>query len=317
MHLSAGTKLGPYEIVAPLGSGGMGEVYRARDLGLDRTVAIKVLPEAFAEDGERLARFEREAKLLASLNHPNIAILFGFDRAGSIPFLAMEMVPGETLAERIKKGPLPLDEAVPLFVQIAHGLEDAHANGVVHRDLKPANIKLTPQGKIKILDFGLAKVFASSAEEGQDMANSPTISAGATLRGEVLGTASYMSPEQARGKQVDKRTDIWSFGCVLFEALTGISPFRGETITDTLAAIVRADPDWQRVPTNTPYAIRRLLRRCLEKDVSRRLHDIADARIELEETIAKPGSDDVSGAGFEGSGALRAATSSVSGALPV
>ncbi|HET9886164.1 MAG TPA: serine/threonine-protein kinase, partial [bacterium] len=291
MALTPGTKLGSYEIVGPLGAGGMGEVYRARDVRLDRTVAIKVLPDAFAQDADRLARFEREAKLLASLNHPNIAILFGFDRAGSTPFLTMEMVAGETLAARIAKAPLPLDEAMPLFVQIAHGLEDAHANGVVHRDLKPANIKLTPQGKIKILDFGLAKAFASNIEDGQDMANSPTITAGATLRGEVLGTASYMSPEQARGKQVDKRTDIWAFGCVLFETLTGVSPFRGETIADTLAAIVRAEPEWKHLPAETPHAIRRLLRRCLEKDVNRRLHDIADARIELEEQIANRDDD--------------------------
>ncbi len=286
MSLNPGTRLGSYEVLGPLGAGGMGEVYSARDTRLDRTVAIKVLPDAFASDQERLTRFEREAKLLASLNHPNVATLYGFDTTGGVSYLAMELVPGETLAERIQRGPIPVDEALPLFIQIALGLEAAHQNGVIHRDLKPANIKVTPDDKVKVLDFGLAKAYDTATEMSPGLSASPTMTAAATIRGEIMGTAGYMSPEQARGKPVDRRTDVWAFGCVVYEALTGNSPFTGETITDTLAAVVRADPEWEKLPADLPRPFRKLLRRCLEKDANRRLHDIADARIELEEVLS-------------------------------
>jgi serine/threonine-protein kinase len=287
VSLTSGTRLGAYEILAPIGAGGMGEVYQARDTKLGREVAIKVLPEAFSEDKERLARFEREARLLASLNHPNIATLHGLEESADTHYLVMELVPGETLGERIQRGLIPIDEALPLFTQIAEGLEAAHEKGVIHRDLKPGNIKVTPEGKVKVLDFGLAKAFA---EEGAatDLSQSPTMTREATQAGVIMGTAAYMSPEQARGKTVDKRADIWAFGCCLYEALTGRKAFGGETVTDVFAAIVRAEPRWDALPPPTPQSIRRLLPRCLEKDPNRRLHDIADARIELETAPAEP-----------------------------
>ncbi len=284
MALLSGTRLGPYEIVAPLGAGGMGEVYRARDTSLSRDVAIKVLPADVVADPERLARFKREAQLLAALNHPNIAAIHGLDQADGKPFLVLELVEGEDLAERLKRGPIPLDEALPIAKQVAEALEEAHEHGIVHRDLKPANIKLTPDGKVKVLDFGLAKAYSDGAEgtSTPDVSHSPTLTRG-TEAGVILGTAAYMSPEQARGRPVDRRTDVWAFGCVLFEALAGRRPFDGETITDILAAIVRQEPPWERLPPATPEAIRRLLRRCLEKDPRQRLHSIADARIEIGE----------------------------------
>ena len=263
MLLSAGQKLAHYEILELVGQGGMGEVYRARDTKLGRDVAINVLPEAFAQDQERLSRFKREAKLLVSLNHSNIATLHGLEQSGPHHYLVMEFVEGETLADRIAKGPVPIDEALALFGQIAEGLEAAHDNGVIHRDLKPDNIKITPDGKPKILDFGLAK--ARDQQPGSNRSESPTVTKG-TLAGVILGTASYMSPEQASGRSVDTRTDIWSFGVVLWEALLGRPLFTGETVSHVLAAVLRDEIDWSALPGGTPRAVRRLLRRCLERE---------------------------------------------------
>ncbi len=271
MPLSVGDRLGPYEILAPIGAGGMGEVYRARDSKLEREVAIKVLPAALAQDPERLARFEREAKVLAALNHPNIAAIYGVEERA----LVMELVPGESL-----KGPLPLETALSYAKQIADALEAAHEKGIVHRDLKPANIMVTPEGVVKVLDFGLAAVAQSS--DPSNPANSPTLTISPTRAGMILGTAAYMSPEQARGKGVDKRADIWAFGVVLYEMLTGKRLFEGETISDTLAAVLKTDPDLTHVPAQA----QRLLRRCLEKDPRKRLRDIGDARIEIDELVA-------------------------------
>jgi serine/threonine protein kinase/Tol biopolymer transport system component len=289
MTLATGTRLGPYEIVGALGAGGMGEVYRARDTRLGREVALKVLPAEFAADAERMARFEREAKVLASLNHPNIASIYGFeDSSGAgapARALVMELVEGQTLGERIAKR-LPLDEALPIAKQIAEGLEYAHERGIVHRDLKPANVKITPDGVVKILDFGLAKALEGDGAIGSDPASSPTMSRLATQAGIILGTAAYMSPEQAKGKSVDRRADIWAFGCVLYEMLTGKKPFGGETITDILASVVRAEPDWAALPAGTPAAIPILLRRCLRKDAKQRLQAIGDARIAIDETLS-------------------------------
>ena len=280
--LDAGDRLGVYEIVALIGVGGMGEVYRARDTKLGRDVAIKVLPEELARERERLDRFEREAKLLAALNHTNIATLYGFEESGTQQFLVMELVEGETLAERIARGPIPIDEALPLFIQIAEGLYAAHEKGIIHRDLKPSNIKITPEGQIKILDFGLAKAFASKDDVLAEASQSPTLTKGTAL-GVIMGTAAYMSPEQARGKSVDKRTDIWAFGCCLYEALTGRKVFDGETVADVIGAVVHKEPRWDVLPSNTPGRARILLDRCLRKDARRRLHDIADACLELDE----------------------------------
>jgi serine/threonine protein kinase len=286
MSFEPGSRLGAHEILAPIGVGGMGEVYRARDTKLGREVAIKVLPEAFSQDKERLDRFEREARLLASLNHPNIATLHGLEESDGIRFLVMELVEGETLAERIARGSIPVEEALALFKQIAEGLEAAHDKGVIHRDLKPANVKVTPEGKIKVLDFGLAKAFAEE-QPPPNLSESPTIARG-TATGVILGTAPYMSPEQARGKAVDKRADIWAFGCCLFESLTGKSPFLGETVTDTIARIVEREPDWKALPQDTPASALRLLRQCLQKNPGRRLRDIGDARLQIEDTAGEP-----------------------------
>jgi serine/threonine protein kinase len=288
MSLTSGTKLGPYEIQSLLGAGGMGEVYRARDSRLNRDVAIKVLPIIFASDAERMARFQREAQLLASLNHPNIASIYGLEEKDGVRALVMELVEGPTLAVRIGAGPILIEEALPIARQIAEALESAHEKGIIHRDLKPANIKLTPDGTVKVLDFGLAKALDSPDSNLADSANSPTLTA-ATRIGVILGTAAYMSPEQAKGKAVDRRTDIWAFGCVLYEMLTGKPPFAGETITDTLAAVVRAEPEWELLPKNTPLAIRELLRRCLQKDPKERLRDIGDVRIELKQFLSGSG----------------------------
>lgn len=266
----------------------MGVVWKAVDTTLDREVAIKILPDAFAKNAERLARFEREAKLLASLNHPNLATVFGVHDSdpstASGRFLAMELVPGEDLAQRLSRGRLPFDESVGIARQIAGALEVAHGRGVVHRDLKPANIRVTPDGTVKILDFGLAKAMASHAAEGADPSLSPTMTSVGSVAGVLLGTAGYMSPEQARGQDVDERSDIWSFGCVLWECLTQQRLFGGETASDSIGAILHTEPDWTRLPEGTPPAMRRLLRRCLAKDPRKRLHHIADARLELEET---------------------------------
>ncbi len=285
MPLGKGSRLGPYEIVSAIGAGGMGEVYRARDTKLSREVALKVLPEAFASDAERMGRFEREAKVLASLNHPNIASIYGFEESGGVRALVMELVEGQTLADRIANSPIPLDEALPVAMQICEGLEYAHERGIVHRDLKPANVKITPDGVVKLLDFGLAKALEGKAA-ATDPSSSPTLSRLATQAGIILGTAAYMAPEQAKGKAVDRRADIWAFGCVLYEMLTGKQTFGGETGSDILAAVIKEEPDWSLLPVDTPPAIRYLLRRCLKKDAKQRLRDIGDARITIDEALS-------------------------------
>ena len=278
-----GRTVSHYRVIEKIGEGGMGEVYLADDLSLSRKVAIKLLPWVFAEDPERLARFEREAKLLASLNHPNIAAIHGLERtASSSPLIIMELIEGETLAQRIAKGPLPVDEALGVCRQIAEGLEAAHEKGIIHRDLKPTNIKITPEGKVKILDFGLAKAFHKKGAAAE-IAQSPTISEAATRAGVIFGTAAYMSPEQAKGSLVDTRTDIWAFGCVLYECLTGKKAFVGQTVIEVVAAILRDEPDWNALPASTPGKVADLLHKCLRKDSKARLRDIGDARIEIEE----------------------------------
>jgi serine/threonine protein kinase len=287
MSLQPGHRLAHYEILEPIGRGGMGEVYRARDGKLGRDVAIKILPEEFAQDTERLRRFQREAKVLASLNHPTIASIHGLEESGGTHGLVLELVEGQTLAERISRRPIPVDEAVEIAGKIAEALEEAHARGIVHRDLKPANVMLTPDGKLKVLDFGLAKTFAEGAP-GADGSMSPTLTRDVTGEGVVLGTAAYMSPEQARGQAVDERTDVWSFGCLLWECLTGRKTFGGATLSDSIGAILHTEPDWGRLPADTPPTVRRLLRRCLAKDPRKRLHHIADARIELEDSDPPP-----------------------------
>lgn len=283
MSLATGAKLGCYEIRSQLGAGGMGVVYLAQDGKLNRQVAIKVLPESVSADKERVARFKREAQVLASLNHPNIAAVYGLEESNGDLALVMELVAGPTLAERIAAGAIPFEEALPIAEQIAEALEAAHERGIIHRDLKPANVKVTPEGTVKVLDFGLAKVFEGESQ-ATDLSHSPTLLKG-TAAGLILGTAAYMSPEQAKGKAVDKRSDIWSFGCVLFEMLSGKQAFSGETLTDTLAAVVRAEPEWEELPVETPRAIRQLLRRCLTKEPKRRLRDIGEARIVLNEPL--------------------------------
>ena len=280
--LPSGTNLGPYEILAPLGAGGMGEVYRARDARLDRDVAIKVLPASLAGDAERLARFEREARVLASLNHPHVAAIYGVEDSTSVKALVLELVDGPTLQDRIESGAVPVDEAIPIARQIAEALEAAHEKGIVHRDLKPANIKMDAAGNVKVLDFGLAKALDPSSSSSAELSHSPTLSIG-TQAGMILGTAAYMSPEQARGKPADKRADIWAFGVVLWEMLAGRRLFAGETVSDTLAAVLRQEIDWTALPAEVPPAVRRLLSRCLQRDPRNRLHDAADARIELDE----------------------------------
>ncbi len=281
MSLASGARIGPYEVVSMLGAGGMGEVYRARDVRLGRDVAIKVLPDVVAGDADRIARFQREAQLLASLNHPQIGALYGVEDSGGVRALVLELIEGPTLADRIASGPIQIDEALAIARQIAEALEAAHGQGVIHRDLKPANMKVTPDGRVKVLDFGLAKMIQGDSG-ASSLPNSPTLSVQATLAGVILGTAAYMSPEQARGKPLDRRTDIWAFGCVLFEMLTGKQAFAaGETVSDAVAAILKSEPDWSALPDATPAAVRRLLRRCITKDPRERLHDIADARLEI------------------------------------
>ena len=293
-----GTELAHYSITAKLGEGGMGEVWRATDTKLGRDVAIKVLPESFSQDPERLARFEREAKVLASLNHPHIAAIYGLEVDGGRRALVLELVEGPTLGERLAQGPLPLEEALAIARQIAEALEEAHDKGIVHRDLKPANVKLTPGGKVKVLDFGLAKALdpmTSSGSSASQLAHSPTMSLGATMQGVILGTAAYMSPEQARGANADRRADVWAFGVVLFEMLSGRTLFAGPTVSDTLASVLKEEPDLAKLPPSTPPRLRRLLERCLRKDAQRRLHSIADARIVIEEVLR--GEVDEPGAG--------------------
>ena len=294
-----GTKLAHYEITSHLGTGGMGEVYEASDAKLGRNVAIKLLPEAFMHDVDRTARFEREARVLASLNHPRIAAIYGIEESGARKFLVMELVAGETLADRIARGPLPMDEVLKVARQIAEALEAAHEKGVIHRDLKPSNIKLTPDGQVKVLDFGLAKAMTSDAA-ATGLSNSPTmISVGATNAGIVLGTAAYMSPEQARGLSVDARSDVFAFGCVLYEMLAGRQLFVGETVSDILAAVLKSEPDWGRLPADTSPSVRRLLDRCLRKDPRRRLQAAADVRNEIEDAALE--SDEKTQIGVPGS----------------
>ena len=277
MTVAVGTRLGSYEIVAPLGAGGMGEVYRARDTKLDRAVAIKILPESFAHDPERLARFAREAKTLAALNHPNIASIHGLEDANGVVAIVMELVEGEDLAERLKRGAIAVDEALPIARQIAEALDAAHKQGIIHRDLKPANIKLRPDGTVKVLDFGLAKAVQPAAASSS-ASLSPTITTPAmTQAGIILGTAAYMAPEQTKGRDADARSDVWSFGCVLYEMLTGRRAFDGEDVADTLAAVLRAEPDWNALPAEIPQAIRTLLRACLVKDRRHRIGDLSTA----------------------------------------
>jgi serine/threonine protein kinase/Tol biopolymer transport system component len=343
MTLLPGARLGPYEITSAIGAGGMGEVFRARDTKLNRDVAIKVLPAAFADDPERLARFTREAQTLASLNHPNIAAIYGIEEiasadsqvdrlamtdgtspagrlamaertspgdivamtkgAGASRALVMELVEGEDLSAHIARGPIPIAEALPIMRQIAEALEEAHEHGIVHRDLKPANIKVTPDGKVKVLDFGLAKAMDGGGASNPAMSNSPTMSRHMTEAGMIMGTAAYMSPEQARGKAVDRRADIWSFGVVAYEMLTGSRLFTGETVSDTLAAVLRAEPEWTALPEGTPSGLRRLLIRCLKKDPKARLRDIGDARQQIEE-LASGAPDETSTATREPAGTV-------------
>ncbi len=289
MEIAAGQNLLQYRLIEKIGEGGMGVVWKAADTTLGREVAIKILPEIFARDAERLARFEREARLLASVNHPGIAAVHGLHAERGIHFLAMELVAGEDLARRLAGGPLGVEEALFVGVQVAEALEAAHGQGVIHRDLKPANVVLAPDGKTKVLDFGLAKALepeGSSSTAGPTM--SPTITSAGTALGAIIGTAAYMSPEQARGKPVDRRADVWSFGCLLYECLTAHGPFRGESVSDALGAILHKEPDWSLLPAATPPTVRLLLRRCLTKNPGQRLHDIADARIELEHAIEDP-----------------------------
>jgi Flp pilus assembly protein TadD/TolB-like protein len=295
MTLQPGTLLGVYEILDPLGAGGMGEVYRARDRKLGRDVALKILPEEFASDPARVARFEREARMLAAVNHPGIAAIYGAEQDGATRYIVMELVAGETLAEKLATGPLAIPDVLRIGAQIAEALEVAHEKGVIHRDLKPANIKVTPEGKVKVLDFGLAK--AMDLPFAGDMSRSPTIVMEDSQPGDIVGTPEFMSPEQARGKETDRRTDIWSFGCILFEALTGRRAFTGETVPDAVSAILSQEPDWSALPARTPQRVRDLLKSCLEKDAARRLRDAGDVRLELEATLA----------GLSGTGTLYAA----------
>ena len=301
MVLPSSSRLGPYEILSLLGAGGMGEVYRARDTKLGREVALKVLPETLAENASRMARFQREAQVLASLNHPNIASIYGLEDSGAVRALVMELVEGPTLADRMAVTPpsrrpadagrmptlqaaIALDESLHIARQIGEALEAAHEKNITHRDLKPANVKVTPEGTVKVLDFGLAKAADDTTVAG-DPSSSPTLTA-ATQAGMIVGTAAYMAPEQARGQAADKRADIWSFGAVLFEMLSGQRAFPGETTSDVLASVLKADPDWKALPTSTPPSIVRLLHRCLTKDRKQRLQAIGEARIVIDETLA-------------------------------
>jgi serine/threonine-protein kinase len=322
MAIPSGTRFGAFEVVSPLGEGGMGEVYRARDTRLNRDVALKILPEAFARDPDRLARFRREAQVLASLNHPNIAAIHGIEDAQGRHVLILELVEGPTLADRIAQGPVPLDEALPISRQIADALEAAHEQGIVHRDLKPANIKLRPDGAVKVLDFGLAKAVSRkggdiSGPSPVDVTASPTMVSPATLTsaGVILGTAAYMAPEQARGKAADHRADIWAFGCVLYEMLAGRRAFDGDEITDTLAGILRGEPDWTALPPSTPRPILKLLRRCLEKNPRDRLQAIGDARIEIADALSPKDDEPASVAAMAPASPLKRATPVVAASI--
>ncbi|MCM2315030.1 MAG: serine/threonine protein kinase, partial [Thermoanaerobaculia bacterium] len=281
MGLKPGDTAGVYEILSLIGAGGMGEVWRARDTRLGREVAIKVLPDEFVENADRLARFEREARVLASFNHPRIASIFGLDQHEGRMLLVMELAPGETLAQRIGRRPIAVREAMEIAMQIAEALEAAHEKGIVHRDLKPANVKVSDDGEVKVLDFGIAKVFEQDEiSGGNDDTKSPTVVKTASGAGMIMGTAAYMAPEQARGRKVDRRADVWAFGATLWEMLTGTRLFSGETVTDTLAAVLREEADLSALPADVPEPVRRLIRRCLVKDAKHRLRDIGDARLE-------------------------------------
>jgi Tol biopolymer transport system component len=289
MPLVIGDRIGPYEVIATLGSGGMGEVYRARDTKLGRDVALKILPSASGSDPDRIVRFEREARLLAALNHPNIATLYGVEDSGTVTALVMEVIDGDTLAEGLAQGPFPVPQVIAIARQLVDALEAAHDRGIIHRDLKPANVKMTPAGIVKVLDFGLAKLEMGAVSSDYlqavlDLSHSPTVLSSGTRAGAIVGTAPYMSPEQARGLPVDKRVDVWAFGCVLYEMLTGRRLFEGESVADVLVAILERQPDWTALPEHTPSSLRRLLRRCLEKEPRRRLRDVADARLEIDES---------------------------------
>ena len=304
MHLTSGTRIGVFEVVTLLGEGGMGQVYRARDTRLDRDVALKVLPDLFTSDPERLARFEREAKVLASLNHPNIAQVYGFESpstaAGHGSAIAMELVDGPTLGELIEAG-LPFERALPIARQIAAALEAAHDQGIIHRDLKPANVKVREDQTVKVLDFGLAKAFAADAESAASgVSNSPTLTARSQM-GMILGTAAYMSPEQAKGRTVDRRADVWAFGVVFYEMLAGRRAFEGDDVSEVLASVLKTEPDWTALPADVPAPVRRLLRRCLEKDPKKRLRDVAEGMLQLDEAMAAgAGSSALSSGGFAG-----------------
>ena len=292
MALEIGSRLGHYDVTALIGEGGMGQVYQATDTKLNRQVALKILPEAFAADPDRLARFQREAQVLASLNHPNIAQIHGIEEDEGTRALVLELVEGPTLADRIAKGPIPVDEALPIAKQIAEALEAAHEAGVIHRDLKPANIKVREDGTVKVLDFGLAKALDTTPQG--DPSQSPTLTAAATQMGVIMGTAAYMSPEQARGKTVDKRADIWAFGVVLLEMLTGRKIFEGEDVSMTLSGVLQREPDWSHLPSAVSPSLSVFLHRCLEKDPKRRVRDIGDVRLALDggfEGVARPAHD--------------------------
>ena len=282
MALTVGTRLGVYEVIAQIGEGGMGQVYRAHDTKLNRDVALKILPDAFASDLDRLARFTREAQTLASLNHPNIAHIHGLEDSGGVRALVMELVEGDDLSQRIARGAIPLDEALPIAKQIAEALEAAHEQGIIHRDLKPANIKVRADGTVKVLDFGLAKAMEPAASSSRGASMSPTLSLNATMAGMILGTAAYMSPEQARGKAVDKRADIWAFGAVLYEMLTGTRAFDDEDVSMTLSKVLQREPDFDALPPTVPARVGQALRVCLRKDPKQRAADIRDVRLALE-----------------------------------
>jgi WD40 repeat protein len=288
--LAPSARIGPYEVIAQIGAGGMGEVYRARDTKLNRDVALKILPTVFAADSERLARFKREAQVLASLNHPNIAAIYGFEDSGSTHALVLELVEGPTLADRITKGPIPLDEALPIARQTAEALEAAHEQAIVHRDLKPANIKVRDDGTVKVLDFGLAKAMEPASAIGPSLTNSPTITSPAMMTGvgTLLGTAAYMSPEQAKGRPADKRSDVWAFGCVLYEMLTGKRAFEGEDVSDTLASVLRGEPDWSALPADARHTVTTTIKKCLEKDRKRRIPEISAVRFLLDDVSPRP-----------------------------
>ena len=284
-----GTTISHYKVLEKIGEGGMGVVYRATDTKLNRDVALKILPQQFASDAQRMGRFQREAEVLASLDHPNIGQIYGIEDAGETKALVLQLIEGPTLGERIAQGPIPVEDALKIALQMAEGLEAAHEKGVIHRDLKPANIKITPEGQVKILDFGLAKALEGETPPDTNLSQSPTLTAAATQAGVILGTAAYMSPEQARGETTDKKTDVWAFGCVLFEMLTRQATFGGKTVSDVLAGVLRIDPEWKSLPPNLHPQIRLLLERSLEKESKDRYHDIADARLDIQKALADPG----------------------------